>query len=131
LSVIPESDILGWYREPFSDGDEGGDAAVIRFVTIRTTREEEFAVNLVRVGFEFRLENSVCLIVLLSFKSVGDFAMVDGGDEAVSNRADRLVEVGLCGEDVDRSLQRYWGIARLPRVFMVRREQGSGVAVAN
>ena len=45
-------DILGWYREPFSDGDEGGDAAVIRFVAIRTTREEEVAVNLVRILLE-------------------------------------------------------------------------------
>jgi len=37
--------------------------------------------------------------------SVGNFAAVDSRDEAVSNRTDRLVEVGLCGEDVDRSLR--------------------------
>jgi hypothetical protein len=66
--------------------------------------------NLVRIGLELCLENSVCLIALLSFESMGDFAVVDGGDEAVSNCADRLVEVGLCGEDVDRSLWRYWGV---------------------
>jgi hypothetical protein len=43
---------------------------------------------------------------------VGDFAAVDGGDEAVSNRADRLVEVWLGGKDVDRSLRRYGGVVR-------------------
>jgi hypothetical protein len=41
---------------------------------------------------------------------VSDFAAMDGGDEAVSNRADRLVEVGLGSEDVDRSLRRYGGV---------------------
>jgi hypothetical protein len=103
-------DELGWYGEPFSDGDEGADMSIVQFVAVRAAGEEEFAVDLVRVGLEFRLENSVCLIALLSFKSMGDFAAVDGGDEAVSNRVDRLVEVGLCGEDVDRSLRQYWGV---------------------
>jgi hypothetical protein len=56
------------------------------------------------------LEDSVSLIALLSFKSMGDFAAVDSGDEAVRNRSDRLVEVGLCGEDVDRGLRRHWGV---------------------
>jgi hypothetical protein len=41
---------------------------------------------------------------------MGDFAAVDGGDETVSNRADRLIEVWLGGEDVDRSLRRYGGV---------------------
>jgi hypothetical protein len=75
-----------------------------------TAREEEFAVNLVHVGFELRLENSVGFVTLLSFKSMGDFTVMDGGDKPVSNHADRLVEVGLCGEDVDRGLRRYWGV---------------------
>jgi hypothetical protein len=83
---------------------------VVRFVAVGATREEEFMVNLVRIGLEFLLENSVCLVVLLSFKSMGDFAAVNGGDEAVSNRTDCLVEVGLCGKDVDRGLQRYGGV---------------------
>jgi hypothetical protein len=47
----------------------------------------------------------VCLVTLLSLERMGDFSAVDGGDEAVSNRADRLVEVWLGGEDVDRSLR--------------------------
>jgi hypothetical protein len=41
---------------------------------------------------------------------MGDFTSVDGGDEAVSDRADRLVEVWLGGEDVDRSLRRYGSV---------------------
>jgi hypothetical protein len=56
------------------------------------------------------LENSVRFVALLSFESMGDFAAVDGGDEAVSNCMDRLVKVGLCSEDFDRSLGRYWGV---------------------
>ena len=83
---------------------------VVRFVAIGAAGEKELVDNLVRIGLELCLENSVCLIALLSFESMGDFAVVDGGDEAVSNCADRLVEVGLCGEDVDRSLWRYWGV---------------------
>jgi hypothetical protein len=105
-----ESDELGWYREPLSDGDEGGDAAVVRFVAVGTSREEEVAVDFVHVGLKLLLEGSVCLVTLLGFEGVGDFATVDSGDEAISNRADRLVEVGLCGEDVDRSLRRYRGV---------------------
>ena len=70
-------------------------------------------VDLLRVLLEFLLEDSVCFIALLSFKSMGDFTAVDGGDETISNHADRLVEVWLGGEDVDRSLRRYrsvvWG----------------------
>jgi hypothetical protein len=50
------------------------------------------------------LEDSVSLVVLLSFESMGDFTAVDGGDETIRNRSDRLVEVGLCSKDVDRSL---------------------------
>jgi hypothetical protein len=103
-------DELGRYREPLSDGDEGGDAAIIRFVAVGAAREEEITVDFVRVGLELCLENSVGLVALLSFESMGDFAVVDGGDEAVSNRVDHLVEVGLCGEDVNRGLWRHWGV---------------------
>jgi hypothetical protein len=97
-------DELGRYREPLSDGDEGGDTSVVWFVAVGTPREEEVAVNLVRVSLELLLEDSVGFVTLLSFKSMGDFTVVDGGDEAISNRADRLIEVGLCGKDVDRGL---------------------------
>jgi hypothetical protein len=37
---------------------------------------------------------------------MSDFSAVDGGDEAISNRTDHLIEVWLGGEDVDCSLQR-------------------------
>ena len=67
-------------------------------------------VDFVRILLELLLKYPVCLVVLLSFESVGDFAAVDGGDETISNRADRLVEVWLGGEDVDRSLRRYRGV---------------------
>jgi hypothetical protein len=84
--------------------------AIVRFVAVGAAGEEELAVDLVRVGFEFRLEDSVGLIALLSFESMGDFVAVDSGDEAVSNRADRLIEVGLRGEDIDCGLWRYWSV---------------------
>jgi hypothetical protein len=67
-------------------------------------------VNFVCVGFELLLESSVCLVALLSFKSMGNFVAMDGGDEAVSNCADHVVEVGLCSEDVDCGLRRYRGV---------------------
>ena len=78
--------------------------AVVWLVAVRTAREEEVAVDLVRVSLELLLEGLVGFIVLLSFKSMGDFAAVDGGDEAIGNRADCLIEAGLCGKDVDRGL---------------------------
>jgi hypothetical protein len=105
-----ESDELSWYGEPLSDGDECGDASIVRFVTVGAAWKEEFTVDLVRIGLELGLEDPVGLVALLSFKSMGDFTAVDGGDETVHDRSDRLVEVGLCGEDVDRSLRQYWGV---------------------
>jgi hypothetical protein len=41
---------------------------------------------------------------------MGDFSMVDGGDEPIGDGVDRLIKVGLGREDVDRSLWRYWDI---------------------
>jgi len=104
-SVVSEFDELGGYEEPFSDGDEGGDVSIVRFVAVGATWEKEFVVDLFHVLLELLLENSVCFVALLSFKSMGDFTAVDGGDEAICNHTDRLIEVGLCGEDIDRGLR--------------------------
>jgi hypothetical protein len=103
-------DELGGYGEPFSDGDESGDVPVVGLIAVRAAGEEEVAVDLVRVSLELLLEGAVGLVTLLSFEGVSDFATVDGGNEAISNRADRLVEVWLGGKDVDRSLRRYGGV---------------------
>jgi hypothetical protein len=80
------------------------------FVSIRAPREEEVAVDLVRISLELLLKGAVGFVALLGFEGVSDFAAVDGRDEAVSNRADRLVEVWLGSEDIDRSLWRYGGV---------------------
>jgi hypothetical protein len=103
-------DELGGYGESPSDGDEGRDTPVVRLIAVWAAWEEEVTVDLVRVSLELLLEGAVSFVALLSFKSMGDFATVDGGDETVSNRADRLIEVRLGGEDVDRSLRRYGGV---------------------
>jgi hypothetical protein len=63
-----------------------------------------------RRGYTTVSKGAVGFIALLGFEGMGDFAAMDGGDEAVCNRADRLVEVWLCGEDVDRGLRRYGGV---------------------
>jgi hypothetical protein len=79
-------------------------------VAVGTAGEEEVAVNLVRVGLELLLQGAVGLVAFLGLESVGDFSAMDGRDETVRNRADRLVKVGLSGEDVDRSLRRHGGV---------------------
>jgi hypothetical protein len=79
-------------------------------VAFWTAGEEEVSVNLVRVSLELLLQCAVGLVTLLGLESVGNFAAMNGGDETVCNRADRLVEVGLSGEDVDRSLRRDGGV---------------------
>jgi hypothetical protein len=67
-------------------------------------------VDLLRILLKLLLENPVCFVTLLSFKSMGDFVAVDGGDEAIGDRTDRFIKVRLCGEDVDCSLRQYGGI---------------------
>jgi hypothetical protein len=110
LTIVSESDELGRYREPSSDGDEGGDASVVGFIAVWAAGEEEVPVDLFRISLELLLKGAVSFVALFGLEGVGDFATVDSRDEAVCNRADRLVEVWLRGEDVDRSLRRYGGV---------------------
>jgi hypothetical protein len=81
-------------------------------VAVWTAGEEEVSVDLVRVSLELLLQGAIGFVALLGLEGVGDFAAVDGGDETVSNRADRLIKVWLGGEDVDRSLRRYGVVVR-------------------
>jgi hypothetical protein len=81
-------------------------------IAIWAAGEEEVPIDFVRVSLELLLKGAIGFVALLGLEGVGDFAAVDSGDEAVSNRADRLVEVRLGGEDVDRSLRRYGGVVR-------------------
>jgi hypothetical protein len=103
--IISELDELGIDIIPLAGGNLGGDLSFVLLVAIGASQEEEVVVDLVHVLLESLLEDVVCLVALLSFKSMGDLMLVNSGDEAICNRPDSLVKVGLSGEDVECSLR--------------------------
>jgi hypothetical protein len=104
LPIVAEVDIFGINVVPSINRDLSIDSATILFVAIRAAGEEEVMVALVRVLLEVLLQHPVGFIALLSLKCMGDLSLVDGGYEAIRNRTDHLIKVGLCGEDIECSL---------------------------
>jgi hypothetical protein len=88
----------------------GGDTPLVEFEAVGAAREEELPVEFVGVLFETSLEYTVRFVALLSFERMSDFPAVDSRDKSVCDSLHRLVEVGLCGEDIDRGLRRYRGV---------------------
>jgi hypothetical protein len=68
---------------------------VVGLIAVWAAGEEEVPIDFVRISLKLLLKGAVSLVALLGFECVGDFAAMDGGDETICNRADRLVEVGL------------------------------------
>jgi hypothetical protein len=105
LTIVSELDKLGVNEVPLTDRDLHRDPTFVWFIAIGTAREEELAVDLLHILFEPLLQDSVCLVTLLSLERMGNFSAMDGQDEPVSNGVDHFVKVGLGREDVDRSLR--------------------------
>jgi hypothetical protein len=105
-------DVLGIdVVSPFN-WDLGRDTTVVWLITVGAAGEEKVTVNLLRVLLEALLQDAVCFVTLLSFKSVGDLAVVDSGHETIGDGSYCFVKVGLCGEDVDRHLRGDGDIVR-------------------